>query len=199
MGSNSQSETTAHKKWDLNQGSFDRLLAWLHSDREKAGKRYEEIRRRLIKIFACRGCYEAEDLADETINRVARKAEEIVETYSGDPALYFYGVANRVRMEYLRKKPAPPPPPPPPPSLPQPGEEEREYECLDRCMQQLTSSNRELVLQYYQEEREAKIENRKRLSQQLGIGINALRLRAFRIRETLQQCVQNCLGQTASE
>jgi DNA-directed RNA polymerase specialized sigma24 family protein len=195
MLSNSQPGTASNKKWDLNQGSFDRLLAWLHSDREQAGKRYEEIRRRLIKIFTCRGCREAEELADETINRVARKTEEIAGTYSGDPALYFYGVANKVRLEYFRKKPAPPLPPPPPQS----DETEREYECLDQCMHRLTSNNRDLVLQYYQEEKEAKIEHRKRLSRQLGIGINALRLRAFRIREILQQCVQNCLGQTAAE
>jgi DNA-directed RNA polymerase specialized sigma24 family protein len=195
MSNNSQPGVAANKKWDLNQGSFDRLLAWLHSDREQAGKKYEEIRRRLIKIFTCRGCYEAEDLADETINRVAKKSEEIAATYNGDPSLYFYGVAHKVHLEYLRKKPAPAPPPPPRP----PEEVEREYECLDRCMQQLTPDSRVLVLQYYQEERKAKIDHRKGLALRLGIGLNALRLRAFRIRETLHQCVQNCLGQAVAE
>lgn len=179
---------------DLDQGSFDRLLAWLHSDREQAGRKYEDIRRRLIKLFACRGCHEAEDLADETINRVARKTEEITESYSGDPALYFYGVANKVHHEYLRKKPAPPPPPPL-----ESDDAEREYECLDQCMQQLASDSRELVLQYYHEEKRAKIEHRKQLALSLGIGINALRLRAFRIREALQRCVLRCLGQAMAE
>ena len=195
MSSDSQPGVTANKKWDLNQGSFDRLLAWLHSDREQAGRKYEDIRRRLIKIFTCRGCSEAEELTDETINRVAKRLEEIAEAYSGDPSLYFYGVAHRVHLEYLRKKPAPAPPPPPRNT----DEVEREYECLDRCMQQLTPDSRELVLQYYQEERRAKIDHRKRLALRLGIGLNALRLRAFRIRATLQQCVQNCLKQTIAE
>jgi hypothetical protein len=66
-------------------------------------------------------------------------------------------------------------------------------------MQQLTPDSRELVLQYYQGEKKAKIDHRKRLALRMGIGLNALRLRAFRIRETLYQCVQNCLGQAVPE
>ena len=56
--------------WVLTQEDFDRLLRWLDANLEAAGKEYEAIRQRLIKIFARRGCSEAEDLADETINRV---------------------------------------------------------------------------------------------------------------------------------
>ena len=73
----------------MTQESFDSLLAWLDADRERAGRRYEEIRRRLIKILACRGCHDPEDLADEAINRVAGKVGEVAKDYSGDPALYF--------------------------------------------------------------------------------------------------------------
>ncbi|HEY7785163.1 MAG TPA: hypothetical protein VIB00_10575, partial [Pyrinomonadaceae bacterium] len=60
-----------NKDWVLTQESFDALLHWLDPQRDRAGLRYEEIRRSLIKIFACRGCAEPEDLADETINRVS--------------------------------------------------------------------------------------------------------------------------------
>ena len=184
------------KEWVLTQESFDKLLAWLDPSREQAGKRYEEIRRRLIKIFTCRGCVEADSLADETINRVTQKMQTLAESYTGDPALYFYGVAHKVHLEYLRRKPAPALPPPP---LDSSDEIEREYDCLERCMQQLTPDNRELVLQYYQEEKQAKINHRKQLAEQLGIALNALRIRAHRIRATLHQCVQNCLEQRAAE
>ena len=61
---------------DLSQEAFDRLLAWLNPNRALAGEKYEEIRRRLIKIFTCRGCTCPEVLADETINRVARKVKK---------------------------------------------------------------------------------------------------------------------------
>jgi DNA-directed RNA polymerase specialized sigma24 family protein len=72
---------------------------------------------------------------------------------------------------------------------------EQEYECLDQCVLQLTRNNRELVIEYYQDDKRAKIEHRKALAEKLGVAQNALRIRAHRIRQTLQQCVENCLQQ----
>jgi len=177
------------KDWVLTQESFTALLAWLDSDRDAAGKKYEDIRRRLIKIFACRGCSESEDMADESINRVIIRLKDIVETFTGDPALYFYGVANKVHQEYLRRRPIPVPLV----VIDESEDLEREHACLEKCIESLTPDNRQLVIQYYQEEKRAKIEHRKQLADQLGIALNALRIRAHRIRTTLQQCVQTCL------
>ncbi|HUS09451.1 MAG TPA: hypothetical protein VMZ30_03210 [Pyrinomonadaceae bacterium] len=182
-----------NKDWVLTQDAFDALLAWLSPARDEAGRKYEDIRRRLIKIFACRGCGEPEDLADETINRVSVKLKEL-ESYSGEPALYFYGVANKIHLEYLRQRRVTMAAAAPEPS----SDIEKEYECLDRCMQQLTPKNRELVLQYYQHEKKAKIDNRQILAKQLGIALNALRIRAHRIRVSLQECVQTCLGEATT-
>ncbi|MGI9068761.1 MAG: RNA polymerase sigma factor [Pyrinomonadaceae bacterium] len=180
-----------NKDWILTQESFDALLAWLNPAREEAGRKYEQIRLRLIKIFTCRGCGEPEDLADETINRVSKKLKEIESGYSGDPARYFYGVANKVHMEYVRRKPVPIPP-----TRPEDSDDiEKEYECLERCIQKLTPDNRLLVLQYYQEDKRAKIDHRKLLAEQLGIALNALRIRAHRIRTSLQECVQTCVSE----
>jgi len=190
------------KEWVLTQDAFDTLLYWLDADRERAGGKYEAIRLRLIKIFTCRGCSEAEDLADETINRVSARITEIAGSYAGDPALYFYGVSQKVHLEYLRKvrkrqaetevdlaasalNPAT-----------EPADDiEAEYQCLEKCLEHLPSDNRKLVVQYYQQERQAKIEHRRRLAMELGIAVNALRIRAHRIRLSLQDCVQNCLAQ----
>ena len=183
-----------NKNWDLTRESFEALLAWLDPNREIAGQKYEDIRTRLIKIFACRGCYEPEDLADETINRVTNKLEEIEATFIGERARYFYGVANKVHLEYLRKKPAPPLP-----AVTNTSEEaERRYRCLDVCASKLTPENRELVFQYYQEEKRAKIEHRKHLADRLGIAVNALRIRAHRIRKSLQDCVRECLEEATA-
>ena len=183
------------RNWALTKESFDALLAWLDPDANTAASKYETIRTRLIKIFVCRGCYESEDLADETIDRVARRLKDIAPTFSGEPARYFYGVANKVHLEYLRRK-MPPPVPPPPAGDPE--EAEREYQCLERCMQKLTANNRELVLQYYQEEKQAKIDHRKLLAEQLGIAVNALRIRACRIRASLQECVNRCISEATA-
>lgn len=208
MNSDSQTRTAeSGGKWVLDQTAFDRLLAWLDPERERAGRRYEDIRLRLIRIFSCRGCREAEDLADETINRVARRLAEIIDTYTGDPALYFYGVAQKVYLEYLRKRPAPPPPPPrPAPPYPPPidkdaeerRERERRYECLERCMNQFPPETRALMLEYYREEKREKIEHRKLLAKGLGIGVNALRIRVCRLRESLYRCVEACLAEGAA-
>jgi len=183
-----------NKDWVLTQEAFDALLAWLDPAREAAGRKYEDIRLRLIKLFTCRGCYEPEDLADETINRVSKKLKDIETNYSGDPARYFYGVANKVHLEYVRRRPAAIPPVPSEASE----DVEKEYECLERCIQQLSSQNRILVLQYYQLEKRAKIDHRKQLAAQLGIAVNALRIRACRIRTALQKCVQSCIAEATA-
>lgn len=182
------------KEWTLTQESFEALLAWLDPNRDLAGRRYEEIRTRLIKIFTCRGCYDAEDLADETINRVAGKLKEIENSFIGERARYFYGVANKIHLESQRRRQPTSPPPPAHDSK----EIEQEYDCLEKCLQRLTPDNRELVLQYYQEEKRAKINHRQRLAERLGIAVNALRIRAHRIRHSLEKCVRNCVNEATA-
>src|SRR4051794_1950774 len=118
----------------LTKEQFDRLLAWLDLDPERAGEKYEAIRRRLITIFINRQCLEAEDLADETINRVAYKVIELKDNYLGDPARYFYGVAKKVFLEHQRRRDQHIQPPPPIAS----GEElETSLACLDECLAKL--------------------------------------------------------------
>jgi DNA-directed RNA polymerase specialized sigma24 family protein len=182
------------KDWTITQESFDALLAWLDPNREKAGQKYEAIRARLIKIFICRGCSNAEELADETINRVAAKAQGMLENYVGEPALFFYGVAQKICLESLRTK-----------NVQAENSHSKvmpdvldedvnpEYECLEKCLQRLSLDQRELVLAYYKDEKKAKIDHRKRLAEKLGIAVNALRIRAFRIRANLEQCARKCL------
>ncbi len=177
---------------DLTQAAFDSLLTWLDADREQAGKKYEQVRQRLIKIFTCRGRPDAEELADEVINRVTVKAPELAKDYVGDPSLYFYGVAQKVYLEAVRKRPAQVFVPPPSPRT---DEDEAEYECLENCVGRLPEANRVLVIEYYQNDRRAKIDHRKELAGRLGIAQNALRIRAHRIRLALQRCVEDCLAQ----
>ncbi len=91
-------------EWELTPEAFEQLLVWLNPNREQAGSKYEEIRRRLIKILTCRGCTCPEELADETMNRVTRKVPEIIGNYVGDPSLYFYGVAHKVHSGVRTQK-----------------------------------------------------------------------------------------------
>ena len=70
---------------------------------------------------------------------------------------------------------------------------EPRVQCLERCLGNLSAENRELILQYYQGEKGAKIENRKSLTDRFKIPLNTLRMRALRLREKLQVCVENCM------
>jgi DNA-directed RNA polymerase specialized sigma24 family protein len=72
-------------------------------------------------------------------------------------------------------------------------DDEMAYQCLDQCIQQLSPNNRELVLSYYREEKQAKIDHRKKVAESLGIELNAMRIRLYRVRKTLRQCIDECL------
>jgi RNA polymerase sigma factor (sigma-70 family) len=174
----------------LKQEDFDCLLNWLDEDRERAGLVYEKIRWRLVTIFSSRGCAVPEELADETIDRVSRRVADIQETYTGDKALYFFGVANNVHHEYLKR-----PAMPEPPSLNEYDEEKEEaHHCLEMCLNELPDDSKKLIMHYYSEDKQAKIDLRKQIADELGVSINTLRLRALRIRERLQTCIEKCLA-----
>lgn len=183
------------KKWEDN---FAALLTWLDPDREKAGQKYEEIRRSLIAIFEWRGCYDAEDLADETITRVNSKVPEIAKDYVGDPALYFYAVAKRFGFEVLRRQQTrvdieDPEKLSAPKLDDEKNDREAAHECLDKCLAQLPPADRELVLSYYQQD-QSNISHRRELARKYRLTPNALRVKVHRIRERLQACVNKCLG-----
>ena len=182
-------------KWTLTQEAFDGLLAFLGEDRESAGEKYLTLRTNLIRFFTWRGCSFPEDHADETINRVAKRivsGEEI-----RDAASYSLGVARLLLLEIIkgraREQTALKEIPSSLESSIDSSDSERRIECLRECLQNLSTDNRELIVQYYQGEKGAKIQNRKRLIERFGISVNTLRMRALRLREKLQECVEECV------
>jgi DNA-directed RNA polymerase specialized sigma24 family protein len=194
--------STTHKQnrsAEAREQTFRRLLAWLDHGANTNGQSYLAIRERLLGYFDRKNCLNAVDLADETLNRVARRLDEEggnIETEI--PAKYCYIVARFVFMEHLRtneKEMA---------ALDVIGRQanamspedrdrkERMLECLDRCSAKLEAPQRELILGYYSGEQRVKIENRRSLAQTLGISVNALSIRACRIRDRLENCVKEC-------
>jgi DNA-directed RNA polymerase specialized sigma24 family protein len=183
------------RKWTLTQEAFDNLLAAFDEDREIAGKKYLELRGNLMRLFEWRGCPFPEDHADETVNRVARKISE-GETIR-EPTQYAIGVARmlllEIRKQQVKEQSALS-------ELANTAETSYEFEeleprvaCLERCLQSLSPENRELIVYYYQGEKSAKIENRKSLTDRFKVPLNTLRMRALRLREKLQVCVETCL------
>lgn len=182
---------TPRRGWELTQQAFDGLLAALDSDRNRAGEKYETVRRKLTKYFSWQGCSFPEDRADDAMNRVAKRLAE------GEPirdlARYVHGVAQlivresqqerarvqRAAGELLRGGLAPPSP-------------EDHAACLEQCLAQLAPESRNLIVRYYQGERGVRILNRKKLAREFDIPLNALRNRALRLRERLAACVAGC-------
>lgn len=193
--------TPPKKEWVLTKEAFDRFLARLDMDRDKAGVKYESVRLKLLKYFQWRGSDSCDMEADETINRVARRIEEGENVYNLNA--YIYGVAKMVDAEARRLRirkheldeaarlEAPP-------------IEEEEPEiierrrCFERCLSYLTEEDRETITEYYQFEKGGKIEHRKKLAARFGISLNALRIKAHRKRINLEACVRECLSPPCS-
>src|SRR5262245_60780717 len=84
----------------LGPDQFEALLGRLGPDRETAGREYEQLRHRLVTIFTYRRCPHPEELADETLDRVARKLLEMGTAFEGpDPTRFVFGVAWNVAKE----------------------------------------------------------------------------------------------------
>ena len=170
---------------------FDSLLEWLDRDRDVAGQKYEVIRSGLIRIFVSKGFSDAEDLADEAINRVMTRLPEIRGHYEGEPARYFHGVARNIFFEARRRKEtltevtaiaAPP------------LEHTPEYDCLLECLGLLSPDKRDLIVDYYLYKGPEKIQQHRRMAEELHITEGALRNRTFQVRITLEKCVSKCIG-----
>jgi RNA polymerase sigma factor (sigma-70 family) len=178
---------------------FNNLLTWLDPDRDRAGEKYVVIRQQLIKIFAWNRASDPDTLADETITRVARKVADLRESYVGDPSLYFYGVARNLLREELRRLSKRQPQPKPEEIVSEVTDDEsrqRLYECLDKCLNELSPPNRELLLRYYEASKREKVTTRQTLAAQFGLQPSTLRMRVFRIRTTLEKCLENCMNVT---
>ena len=189
-------QAVPRQKWALNQEAFDKLLVAFDVDRETAGRKYLEIRNNLTRFFEWRGCSFPEDHADETINRMAKRVfeGEAILNHSG----YAMGVARLLLLEInkgrQREQSALAEIGAAPDVYVPEDDDETRLTCLRSCLQTLSPDNRELILQYYQGEKGEKIENRKKLLDRLGIPVNTLRMRALRLRERLQSCVEECVG-----
>ena len=192
------------KDWLLTPAAFDRLLNWLDQGIDSEGEKYLEMRRRLVGYFSRKNCLSPDDLADETLNRLARRLEEEGSIVAPNPAQYCYIVARFVLLEFLRKTKsqsldhltlvtrADTHANPPDESIDKMAQELR-WECLQQCIAKINDQSRELINNYYYGDQGTKIQNRRALAAKLNITINALSIRAWRIRNKLEVCVKRCI------
>lgn len=173
------------------QDEFNALLTWLDPDRDIAAQKHETIRASLIRIFVAKGFSDAEDLADEAFRRVSKRLPDIRDSYVGEPARYFHGVArNLIREKYRPREIATDEPPV---ASIQITNRSEEYECLVRCLEFMDPAKRELILDYHVYDGHDKIEQHQTMAQEFGISEGALRGRTHHIRAKLEECVLKCI------
>ena len=166
------------------------------------------MRRRLVSYFDRRNRVDADELTDDTFNRIAHTLAQGEVIATRPPARYCYIVAKFVLLEGFRR--------------------DRKYvrvdgrrdgdvhrttrislvpvddrqdvneqrlDCLDRCLAGLRPDQRDLAIEYYRDARRQRIERRRDLARRLGITANALAIRACRLRDALMTCVEACRGE----
>lgn len=183
--------------WALSGEAFERLLAAFAPSREEAALRYESLRQRLVRYFTWERCPFPDERADEALNRVARRLEEgepvhNVEQYAAGVARLLAKESVTVQIRQQRAYNAW--------ALTRTSESngspdaEFEANCLEECLREvLTPEERDFLLEYYQGDRQVRIQSRQRMAERLGIGLNALRNRALRLREKLDVCLRDRL------
>jgi len=181
------------------QEGFDLLLAQLDTDRNLAGQKYESLRRKLIKFFAWWGSQDPGELADEAFDRVAKKLAQ------GEPirdsSAYLLGVARLIFKEYVKNRiklrAAVEQIPKNSIASDDPATDEAREECYENCLSKLPAASRDLVVRYYQMQDRDRASDRDALSAEMQIPINLLRVRAFRIRKKLGDCLDECVKNRA--
>ena len=187
----------------LTQIAFARLLEWLDEGTDSQGQTYLEMRRRLVSYFDRRNRPFADELADETFNRIGKTLEADGAIATKPPARYCYVIARFVLLEDIRRGSR---------TVavdegrtaaierglmnPGVGEEallrEKRLTCLDHCLQQLKPEQRDLAIEYYRDAKRQRIDRRRSIAERLGITMNALGIRASRIRTALETCMNAC-------
>jgi len=177
-------------KKEITRELFENFLDWLSPDREIAGQEYELLRFRLCKFFSLRHCNFADELADQTINRVMLKVSE--EKIDNKTA-YCYGVAKNIFRESLRKERTHLDIDEVTIAAKDPEEPSFSNECFDKCLEKLSPESRDLLLKYFSETKQAKIQLHRRISESLAMTQTALRMRVARAKQKLTICVRECM------
>jgi len=188
---------------ELTSQAFIKLLERLGEDEEQAAQKYEELRLTLIRTFEWRGAPFPEEHADETLNRLARKLDEGVEIRNIKD--YVYTVARLVWLEALKRVDNRRAPldkiqhePVALDTSREVAEKEDRLDCLDNCLDALPYASRDLIMEYYVDEKRDRIDRRRDLAERLGLRRDALANRAQRLRDKLEQCVTRCLQEKST-
>ena len=168
------------------------LLQTFSSDEETAAIDFTKLRDSLVRFFQIKGDSSPEEAADETLDRVAVKLGEavLIENLTN----YSFGVARLVFLENLRKteksKKA----------LENyraknerqnTDEETDDFSPLRECFESLADNEKKILRAYFADLPHAELDKeRRKLTALLDVSLNNLRLKVFRLRRRLEDCVR---------
>ncbi len=188
---------TASSKDQLSDDGWQRLQEFLAASTQSPAHNYELLRKKLNAFFRWRGCYRPDEYTDATFDRVARTLLAGTQVREKDPAKYLLGVARLIFLERskseIRQKNAERAAPSPGQSATSPAEKQA-LSALDDCLHHWPPAQRNALLHYHRAEGGARILERKALAKKQGIPLNTLRIRMFRDREKLEECVRGKLS-----
>ena len=173
----------------LTSEALENLLALLDADRDRAGALYEALRRRVQGLFRWWGSENPLELADRTLDRAAMKVLEGAPVSAEALPAYVRGVARFVFHESLRERQHEEEMLRDVPVSSADSAREHDLGALDVCLATLGSPDRGLILGYYAARGSSMIEARRRLASELRLSPTALRIRAHRLRQRLEECL----------
>jgi DNA-directed RNA polymerase specialized sigma24 family protein len=180
----------------VREDTLDKLLDLLGPDKQSAALEYRKLHQRLSRFFEWNNVEDPEALADEAIDRLGKRVlEKDVGEKVRNLSAFALGVARLLLLEEARRQQqktdavrnweAHTPD--------TPHEDTAMDEALQHCLAKLQADRRKLVEQYYTFNSGEKIKLHQRLAHELGITPNALRNRALRARQDLEDCMRKFL------
>jgi DNA-directed RNA polymerase specialized sigma24 family protein len=179
----------------LTSESLKKLLDAFSSDKDEAAVAYTKLRDSLVRYFQLKGISEADEAADETIDRVAEKIKQgiNIDNLNG----FAFGIAKFIFLEKLRsaqihsravEK-----------FYPKVGVsgnlgEADHLEPLRNCFGSLYADEQKLLLGYFEDlSADELFETRRKLAEREKISLNALRNRVSRLRKYLEDCLNKII------
>lgn len=192
----------------MKKKSFNKLLDWLSSNKKLAPLKYVTIYSELVIFFQKKGCIYPTECADKTIDRVCLKLSTSPEVLFQEPSVYISSVSKYILKEYWRQQSKH--------NLVlldnteliaifdpsrisefqetlQVEPETKYIDCMKKCIQCLSTTDRRLLMFYYKNEDSQKRKSRRKLAIQMQISEDALRTKVYRIRKRLHICLKKCL------
>jgi len=180
----------------MQREALDKILDLLGPNEEAAATEYRKLHTRLSRFFEWNGIEDPAALADETIDRLAKRAvaEDVAEKVR-NPSGFALGIARLLLQEEVRRQH-------------RKTEAIRHWEilrrpstsedgamdaALDHCLGKLSQNRRTLLLEYYSYNRNEKIRKHAKLTEELGITPNSLRNRVLRARKDMETCMRKFL------